>query len=167
MNYCVPEAIPVPCGWFLATPPPLSWLLPWLTHQHQHLGVLGPPLCPFSLACSPPSPLLYSSSCSLRRAAGLGSQCGGPSPRMQRRLCPGAGRQLAPKINTVWVREQRWAHQPPGLPEDDALPSHRPRPEAQRAVLDRRTPLAQSFISRKALHNTCHLMSSKAVPLPY
>lgn len=157
----------MPCGWFLATPPPLSRLLPWLTHQHQHLGVLGPPLRHFLSGLQPLSPLLYSSSCSLRRAAGLGSQCGGPSPRMQRRLCPGAGRQLAPKINTVWVREQRWAHQPPGLPEDDALPSHRPRPEAQRAVLDRPTPLAQSFISRKALHNTCHLMSSKAVPLPY
>lgn len=78
------------------------------------------------------------------------------------------GRQAAGTQNQhSQVREQRWVHQPPGLPEDDALPSHRPRPEAQRAVLDRRTPLAQSFISRKALHNTCHLMSSKAVPLPY
>lgn len=131
MNYCVPEAIPVPCGWFLATPPPLSRLLPWLTHQHQHLGVLGPPLCPFSLACSPPSPLLYSSSCSLRRAAGLGSQCGGPSQGCSGGFALGQAGSWHPKSTQSGSGSRGGRTNPPGCPRmtlshpTDRDPRHR------------------------------------------
>lgn len=75
----------MPCGWFLATPPPLSRLLPWLTHQHQHLGVLGPPLRHFLSGLQPPRRLCFTP----RHAASGGRQVWGRSVEDPPQGCSG------------------------------------------------------------------------------
>lgn len=146
-----------PSAWFLARVVPGHFTCTVLAAPLAHPPAAAPwragiPLCQALCSLQHPSSLFSSCPHSLRRGQLWGCRAEEPPPRAQ--LCRGAGGQLLPKINTEGIRDHLWVHQAPGLPEDDAFPSHRARPEAERAVLDRRMLFAGSSIPCKAWHNT-------------